>query len=150
MYNLSCADGFRYPGQDEVYVLDLIPLLQGPATISSDQKLCLFNPMNLRVGPVNTLQTSHGNITCAKAFDLGSSIVATAGENGSISMWDLRQDARQSEVARLTGRVVSEVAINHIDHHFQTTMSLFYRLLVQVQAIPSLQALNWNIVKHPY
>lgn len=103
MYSLSCVDGFRYPGVDEVYVTDLIPLTQGPATISSDQKLCVFNPLSLRPGPVGTLQTNHGNLTCAKAFDLGGSVVCTAGEDGSISMWDLRKDVREAEVARLTG-----------------------------------------------
>lgn len=103
MYPLSCVDSFRYPGVDEVYVTDLIPLTQGPATTSSDQKLCVFNPLSLRPGPVSTLQTNHGNLTCAKAFDLGGSVVCTAGEDGSISMWDLRKDAREAEVARLTG-----------------------------------------------
>jgi WD40 repeat protein len=103
MFNLDCVDGFKYPGLDEVYVLDIIPLAQGPATISSDQKLCFFNPLSLRLGPVKTLQTRHRNLTCAKKYDLGGSIIATAGEDGSISMWDLRQDATQSEVARMEG-----------------------------------------------
>lgn len=103
MFNLTCVDGFRYPGLEEVYVTDLIPLTQGPATISSDQKLCLFNPLSLRPGPVKTLQTNHGNLTCAKAYDLGGSIVATAGENGSVSMWDLRLDGKQAEVASMMG-----------------------------------------------
>lgn len=103
MFNLTCVDQFRYPGVDEVYVTDLVPLTQGPATISSDQKLCLFDPLGLRPGPTNTLQTSHGNLTCAKAYDLGGSVVATAGENGSVSMWDLRQDGKQAEVARMAG-----------------------------------------------
>jgi len=103
MFNLSCVDGFRYPGLDEVYVLDLIPLAQGPATISTDQKLCAFNPLSLRPGPLTTLQTKHGNLTCAKAFDLVGSVVCTAGEDGSVSLWDLRKDPREAEVARLTG-----------------------------------------------
>ncbi|KAK7962236.1 WD domain protein [Apiospora aurea] len=102
MFNLSCVDEFRYPGSDEVYVLDLVPLAQGPATISSDQKLCAFNPLSLRPGPVTTLQTKHGNLTSAKAFDLVGSVVCTAGEDGSVSLWDLRKDPREAEVARLT------------------------------------------------
>lgn len=103
MFNLSCVDQFRYPGVNEVYVTDLLPLTQGPATISSDQKLCFFDPLNLRLGPLKTILTSHGNLTCAKAYDLGGSVVATAGEDGSVSMWDLRQDGKQAEVARMTG-----------------------------------------------
>lgn len=103
MFNLTCVDSFRYPGHEDVYVTDLVPLTQGPATISSDQKLCLFNPLSLRPGPTQTLQTNHGNLTCAKAYDLGGSVVATAGEDGSISMWDLRLDGKQAQVARMTG-----------------------------------------------
>ncbi|ORY54849.1 WD domain-containing protein [Pseudomassariella vexata] len=104
MFTLACVDGFRYPGLDEIYVTDIIPLVTGPATISSDQQLCFFNPVNLRVGPVKSIQTSHGNITCAKPIDAGGSVVCTAGENGSISIWDLRQDS--AEVARLTDNQV--------------------------------------------
>ncbi|KAF3019335.1 hypothetical protein E8E14_010172 [Neopestalotiopsis sp. 37M] len=111
MFNLTCVDGFRYPGLEEVYVTDLIPLTQGPATISSDQKLCLFNPLSLRPGPVKTLQTNHGNLTCAKAYDLGGSIVATAGENGSVSMWDLRLDEKQAEVASMTDNQVPVLSL---------------------------------------
>lgn len=102
MYPLTCVDGYRIPLRDEVYVLDIIPLIAGPATISSDQKLSLFNPANVSAGPHINLSTHHGNITCAKAFDAGSAVVCTAGEDGSVSLWDLRQDARQAEVARLT------------------------------------------------
>ncbi|KAI1378826.1 WD40-repeat-containing domain protein [Hypoxylon crocopeplum] len=102
MYPLTCVDGYRIPVREEVYVLDIIPLTSGPATISSDQKLALFNPTSLKTGPHIDLITRHSNIACAKAFDVGSAIVCTAGEDGSVSMWDLRQDARQAEVARLT------------------------------------------------
>jgi WD repeat-containing protein 89 len=84
-------------------VQDLVPLTQGPAAISSDQKLCLFNPLSLRPGPVRELLTRHGNLTCAKAYDMNGAVVATAGEDGSVSMWDLRQDSPQAEVARMTG-----------------------------------------------
>ncbi|KAI1392912.1 WD40 repeat-like protein [Hypoxylon trugodes] len=102
MYSLTCIDGYKIPVREEVYVLDILPLTSGPATISSDQKLSLFNPANLSAGPPVNLLTRHGNITCAKVFHAGNAIVCTAGEDGSVSMWDLRQDARQAEVARLT------------------------------------------------
>ncbi|KAI0844137.1 WD40 repeat-like protein [Daldinia vernicosa] len=111
MYPLNCVDGYRIPVRDEVYVLDIIPLTAGPATISSDQKLSLFNPTGLKAGPQLSLLTRHGNITCAKAYDAGSAIVCTAGEDGSVSMWDLRQDARQAEVARLVDNRVSVLSL---------------------------------------
>ncbi|KAI0187838.1 WD40-repeat-containing domain protein [Xylaria flabelliformis] len=102
MYQLNCIDGYRIPTRQEVYVLDIIPFTSGPATISSDQKLSLFNPLSLKTGPTVDLVTNHGNITCARAFDPANSVVSTAGENGTVSLWDLRQDPRQAEVARFT------------------------------------------------
>ncbi|KAI0505795.1 WD40-repeat-containing domain protein [Xylaria bambusicola] len=102
MYSLNCIDEYRIPTREEVYVLDIIPFTSGPATISSDQKLSLFNPLSLKTGPTVNLVTSHGNITCARAFDDANSVVCTAGENGTISLWDLRQDVRQARSAQFT------------------------------------------------
>ncbi|KAI1819767.1 WD40-repeat-containing domain protein [Xylaria intraflava] len=107
MYPLTGIDEYRIPTREEVYVLDIIPFVSGPATISSDQKLSLFNPLSLKTGPTVNLVTKHGNITCARVFDAANSVACTAGENGTLSIWDLRQDVRQAEVARFTteGRV---------------------------------------------
>ncbi|GAW21109.1 hypothetical protein ANO14919_106260 [Xylariales sp. No.14919] len=102
MYPLTRIDEYRIPTREEVYVLDIIPFTSGPATISSDQKLSLFNPLSLKTGPTVNLVTNHGNITCARAFDAANSVVCTAGQNGTISMWDLRQDVRQAGVAQFT------------------------------------------------
>ncbi|KAI1334108.1 WD40 repeat-like protein [Xylariaceae sp. FL0016] len=102
MYPLTCVDRYKIPIREEVYVLDIIPLTSGPATISSDQKLSAFDPTSLQTGPLVHLLTNHGNITCAEAFDPDASICCTAGENGSVSIWDLRMDARCAEAARMT------------------------------------------------
>ncbi|KAK1837178.1 WD40-repeat-containing domain protein [Podospora conica] len=90
MYNLSCVDGFKYPGGDQTYILDLIPTTSGLAVTSSDQRLCLFDPLRLSQGPLKSIQTNHGNLTSAKAYSPSESIIATTGENGTISLWDLR------------------------------------------------------------
>ncbi|KAI8624113.1 WD40-repeat-containing domain protein [Xylariaceae sp. FL1651] len=102
MYSLTCIDGYKIPTRQEVYVLDIVPFVSGPATISSDQKLSLFDPLSLKTGPIIDLVTHHGNITCARAFDAANAGVCTAGENGTISLWDLRQDVRHAEVAKFT------------------------------------------------
>ena len=102
MYSLNCIDEYRIPTREEVYVLDIIPFTSGPATISSDQKLSLFNPLSLKTGPTVNLVTGHGNITCARAFDAANSVVCTAGENGTVSLWDLRHDVRQAKAAQFT------------------------------------------------
>ncbi|OTB05697.1 hypothetical protein M426DRAFT_319686 [Hypoxylon sp. CI-4A] len=108
MYSLTCVDGYKIPVRQEVYVLDIIPLATGPATISSDQNLSLFDPSRLAAGPPVNLETQHGNITCAKAFDIGNAVVCTAGEDGSVSIWDLRQKA---EVAKLTDNRVPVLSL---------------------------------------
>lgn len=102
MYPLTCVDGYKIPTREVVYVIDIAPLARGPATISSDQKLSLFDPTRLSSGPLLNLVTEHGNLTCARAYDAGNSIVCTAGDDGSVSMWDLRNDPFQAQVVRLT------------------------------------------------
>lgn len=103
MYDLRKADAYRNPGSDPAYVLEIIPIAGALAAISSDQKLTLFNPLRLSQGPQKTLRTAHGNITCTRAFDAPNSIVCTAGENGTVSLWDLRLDGARAQVASPTG-----------------------------------------------
>lgn len=103
MYNLSKIDAYRNPGSDPAYVLEITPVDTGLAAISSDQNLTLFNPLRLAQGPTRTIRTSHGNITCAKVFDASSSLICTAGEDGTVSLWDLRLDGARAQVAQPTG-----------------------------------------------
>ncbi|KAI0474045.1 WD40-repeat-containing domain protein [Xylariaceae sp. FL0804] len=121
MYPLACTDGYRIPVREEVYVLDVVPLASGPATIASSQQLSLFDPGSLRTGPVADYVTNHGNVTCASALGGGggdpsaasdfSSVVCTAGEDGSVSMWDLRQGAARAEVARMADNAVPVLSL---------------------------------------
>ncbi|KAI1137251.1 WD40 repeat-like protein [Hypoxylon sp. FL0543] len=108
MYALTCVDEYKIPVREVVYVLDIIPLAQGPATISSDQKLSLFDPTSLSAGPPVNLVTRHRNVICARAYDAENSIVCTAGDDGTISMWDLRNPPSQAEVVRLRGSFVAD------------------------------------------
>lgn len=103
MYLLKCTDGYQYTGSDAVYVLDLIPLATGLAAIASDQSLCLFDPTRLNQGPTKRIRTDHGNLSVAKAYNAAESIVATAGENGVVSLWDLRLAPAQASVLKLGG-----------------------------------------------
>lgn len=105
MYNLSKTDAYQNPGRDPAYVLEILPLADGLAAISSDQNLTLFNPQRLGQGPQQTIRTAHGNVTCARAFDASGSVVCTAGENGSVSLWDLRlgRGVRAAPVAATAG-----------------------------------------------
>ncbi|KAH7221631.1 WD40-repeat-containing domain protein [Fusarium oxysporum] len=91
MYSLNCADGLSL-GRD-VYVLDIHRTSVGLASISSDQFLSVVDPARLSAGPQRRLPTQHGNLTTLRVFDSNASIVCTAGENGTVGVWDLRQGA---------------------------------------------------------
>jgi len=97
MYHLVDSGGYRYPGEEPPYVLDLIPLPSGLAAISTDQKLCLFDPLRLSEGPKLSLETTHGNVTAVRALDVSGCVLATAGENGTIALWDLRDGTSQAQ-----------------------------------------------------
>ena len=103
MYQLACTDGYKYPGSDPAYVLEIIPLAAGLAATSSDQRLSLFDPLRLSQGPLKTIQTNHGNLTTAKGYSPGDSVVATTGENGSVSLWDLRLDPASAQALQIRG-----------------------------------------------
>ncbi|KAH6692331.1 WD domain-containing protein [Plectosphaerella plurivora] len=100
MYQLAPIAGHSFGRSGEVYVLDLQRLTSGLASISSDQKLSLFNPARVGDGPVTSLSTNHGNLRCLKPFDWTNSTVCTAGENGTVALWDLRQGASRAQVAQ--------------------------------------------------
>jgi hypothetical protein len=103
MYILNCTDGYQYRGQEGIYVLEVFPLASGLASIASDQTLSLFDPTRLSQGPSNRIQTDHGNLAVARPYSAADSIVATTGENGVVSLWDLRLDPSKASVMRLEG-----------------------------------------------
>ncbi|KAL6813372.1 WD40-repeat-containing domain protein [Trichoderma sp. SZMC 28013] len=97
MYTLTNIDQHHFSGPEDVYVLEAHRTAAGLATVASDQTLSLFNPARLGTGPVARLRTEHGNVTTLRVFDAGTSVVCTAGENGSVGVWDLRQGARVAQ-----------------------------------------------------
>jgi len=113
MYNLTCVDGYKHHVREELYFLDIIPLAAGLAATSSDQKLSLFDPRRLSQGPLRSIQTNHGNLTCAKVFNATDSILCTAGENGTVSVWDLRVGTDQNpEVLNIGGKDLNSLLKN--------------------------------------
>ncbi len=102
MYQLVNADGYKYPGQ-ETYVLDILPIATGFATTASDQTLSLFDPLRLSQGPVTKIRTDHGNLTTAKVYSHADSVICTAGENGTVSVWDLRLDSSHARALQIGG-----------------------------------------------
>ncbi len=102
MYQLAIADGFKYLGR-ETYVLDILPVATGFATTASDQTLSLFDPSRLSQGPVKKITTDHGNLTAAKVYSAADSVICTAGENGTVSVWDLRLDPSNARALQIGG-----------------------------------------------
>lgn len=99
MYTLSTTDQYSF---GDVYILDLARTpTNALAAISSDQSLSLLDPSNLRTGPVTRFSTNHGNLTTLRVF--GESVVCTAGESGSVGVWDLRAGV---QVVQFDGELV--------------------------------------------
>jgi WD40 repeat protein len=107
MYSLTCADGLSL-GRD-VYVLDIHRTSVGLASISSDQFLSVLDPARLSAGPVRRLPTDHGNLTTLRVFDSNAALVCTAGENGTVGVWDLRQGANVVQFQGKSGERVCEL-----------------------------------------
>ncbi|KAK4178641.1 WD40-repeat-containing domain protein [Triangularia setosa] len=95
MYQLTAVDGYKY-SQPDTYVLEILPVATGLTAIASDQTLSLFDPTRLNAGPLKQIRTNHGNLTSAKVYDAAESIVCTAGENGTVSIWDFRTNPIKS------------------------------------------------------
>jgi hypothetical protein len=111
MYALNNIDSYRYqPSQShtDVYVLAVDRIASdGVVSITSDQRLALFRPSaGLSAGPAASWTTSHGNITSLGIFDWESGVVCTAGEDGSVGVWDLRVAGEGARVAQFTGTLL--------------------------------------------
>jgi WD40 repeat protein len=97
MYTLNCAGAYSFSapgGGGGVYVVDLVRLPAGLAAASSDQKISLLDIEHLRGGPVVSLPTNHGSVRALAALDWAASVVATAGDDGAVNVWDMRAGGR--------------------------------------------------------
>ena len=111
MYTLNHIDRYRFQPSasaspsDDVYVLAIDRIASdGIVSISSDQQLSLFRPSaGLSVGPTASWATQHGNLTSLGVFDWQSGLVCTAGEDGSVGVWDLRIAGAGGKVAQFKG-----------------------------------------------
>ena len=72
-------------------MLDLVRLPVGLAATSSDGRLSLFDPERLRTGPVASRRTGHGSVRALAVAAHSASVVATAGDDGAVALWDLRE-----------------------------------------------------------
>ncbi|KAI9899358.1 hypothetical protein N3K66_005819 [Trichothecium roseum] len=119
MYSLTQAATYPLPSsnsnsnqqQQQAYVLDIARTpVSRLAAISSDQALTLLDPATLRA--VGTFGTEHGNLTALGVFGGGGSsgvgeVVCTAGENGSVAIWDLRAGRKVSQFQGTSAPILS-------------------------------------------
>lgn len=107
MYQLINTEGYKYPGQ-ETYVLDILPIAAGLVATASDQTINLFDPLRLSQGPIKKIRTDHGNLVAAEVYSAVESVVCTTGQNGTISVWDLRLDPSRAQAMQLGGKAPAE------------------------------------------
>lgn len=80
MYSLREAASFHIP---DTYILDVANTNQGLISLSSDHRLSLLR--HDLGGLVKSVETGHGVMGV-----VGDGVVCTAGEQGSVSVWDMR------------------------------------------------------------
>ncbi|KAG9258274.1 WD40-repeat-containing domain protein [Emericellopsis atlantica] len=88
MYTLTNTEAYSLPSSDWI-----TSLLRTSATtltsISTDGSLSLHNPAALPQGPLKSFKTTHDTISVLQPWD--DNVVATSGWNGTVTLWDFRQ-----------------------------------------------------------
>lgn len=87
MYSLREAASFHVP---ETYILDIANTSLGVLALSSDRRLSLLR--HDLGGVVRSFETGHGVLGV-----VNEGVVCTAGEDGGVSIWDLRAGGRVAE-----------------------------------------------------
>ena len=103
MYNLSNIDTHRF-ARGSVYVTEVARTANGLACISSDQRLSLLDPTRLSLEPVSSWETTHGNVSALRVLDGG--MACTAGEDGTVAVWDLKIRGAGAKVAQFKGELM--------------------------------------------
>ncbi|KAJ5037220.1 uncharacterized protein L3040_007398 [Drepanopeziza brunnea f. sp. 'multigermtubi'] len=97
MYNLNAISSFRIARPANVYVYDIVPVAGAIAAISSDDSLRLLDPLALHRGPLTEVKEVHKEVTCMQAVE-SSGLVATAGGDYRVCLWDPRSGEKVWEV----------------------------------------------------
>lgn len=102
MYTLDALDHFQVTKPENTYIYDIVPTAAGLATISSDDVLRVLDIQNINEKPLKEIKNVNKDVTCLKAVDAtgeaGAVVVAAAGRDGRVGMWDLRTGEKVAEV----------------------------------------------------
>lgn len=102
MFTLANPDTHQFGRSGSVYVTEIARTAAGLATITTDNALSLLDPTRLSAGPISTWQTAHGaNVTALRVLDGG--LACTAGEDGTVAVWDLKMKGASAKVAQFKG-----------------------------------------------
>ncbi len=104
MYTLANLESHRFGRRDEapVYVTEIAPTAAGLAAISTDNTLSLLDPTRLVYGTIASWPVAHGAaVTALRVLDGG--LACTAGEDGTVAVWDLRMQGASAKVAHFQG-----------------------------------------------
>lgn len=103
MYTLANLDSHRF-ARGTVYVTEIARTAAGLAAITTDNALSLLDPTRLSVGPIASWQTEHGaSVTALRVLDGG--LACTAGEDGTVAVWDLKMKGASAKVAQFKGEL---------------------------------------------
>ncbi|OAA62270.1 WD domain protein [Cordyceps fumosorosea ARSEF 2679] len=101
MYNLANVESHRFGGRQEepaVYITEIARTGLGLAAIATDNAISLLDPARLAAGPVAAWHAPHGeSVTALRTLD--DALVCTAGEDGTVAVWDLRIKDAAAKVA---------------------------------------------------
>jgi len=97
MYSLYSSSSFAVTSPANTYIYELATVANGVASVSSDNILRLHDPLALQK-PLASVPKIHNEVTVLKTLDAESSIVCTAGRDGKVKIWDLRNEGLVGEV----------------------------------------------------
>ncbi|KAI1003226.1 hypothetical protein K3495_g4976 [Podosphaera aphanis] len=102
MYSLSAIDTVHLAPASNLYIYDVLSLSSGLITLCSDDTIRLLDPHALS-GACRVLKDVGESVTCFKPID-NDKLVAVAGRNGTINIWDVR-GGRSNDSGCLAGQV---------------------------------------------
>ncbi|RAL05285.1 WD repeat protein [Aspergillus ibericus CBS 121593] len=101
--SLSLAEGH--------YIYSIAPSSPGSfAAISSDDSLRVFDANGLSHASV-VAASAHEGVTSLKSYDAGQQVLATAGRDGKVKLWDLRSGRKSAAVEMETSKQAPVLSI---------------------------------------
>lgn len=96
MYSLSATDIYHISTPANTFIYDLFPFSTSLAVLSSDETLRLLDPRALCTES-RILRDVGEQVTCCTTLDRYN-LVAVAGRNGDIKIWDMRSNSLQGNI----------------------------------------------------